>query len=229
MDNRRNYYRILQVQPDAPFEIIRTSYLTLLHKLKQHPDLGGDHWNATLLNEAFHTLSDKEKRAEYDKRLLEYYTKSFYSKERGKKRPARTVFCHFCKRPLTCEGDSNRSCVCHNNPLRTEKRAGKKESCKRALMRTEKIEMFHFVTSTSKRVYKAQMVDLSPQGVRFLCKRELVTYEIIKIESTLLRAVAEVVSSQKVVINGRVFYSIGAHFQSISFTQQEGTFLSASV
>lgn len=34
MMNRRNYYRILQVQPDAPPEIIRASYRTLMKELK---------------------------------------------------------------------------------------------------------------------------------------------------------------------------------------------------
>src|SRR5215218_2791183 len=67
MQNRRNYYRILQVQPDAPAEVIRTSYRTLMQRLKMHPDLGGDHWNATLLNEAFTTLNDPDRRAAYDK------------------------------------------------------------------------------------------------------------------------------------------------------------------
>ena len=42
MENRRNYYRILHVQPDAPTEIIKSSYRTLMQKLRMHPDLGGD-------------------------------------------------------------------------------------------------------------------------------------------------------------------------------------------
>ncbi len=52
MKNRRNYYRILQVQPDASPEVIRASYKTIMRELKTHPDLGGGHWNATLVNEA---------------------------------------------------------------------------------------------------------------------------------------------------------------------------------
>src|SRR5690606_3216066 len=56
--NRRNYYRVLHVQPDAPTEIIRMSYLTLMRRLKMHPDLGGDHRKAALINEAFATLVD---------------------------------------------------------------------------------------------------------------------------------------------------------------------------
>ncbi len=66
MENRRNYYRILHVQPDAPTEIIKSSYRTLMQKLRMHPDLGGDQWNATLINEAYETLMNPGKRAEYD-------------------------------------------------------------------------------------------------------------------------------------------------------------------
>lgn len=73
MINQRNYYRILQVQPDASLEIIKTSYRTLMQKLKLHPDLGGDHWNASLINEAYNTLRNPDKRAEYDKELLKHY------------------------------------------------------------------------------------------------------------------------------------------------------------
>src|SRR5690242_2559490 len=69
MRNRRNYYRILHVQPDAPVEIIRTSYRTMMQRLKMHPDLGGDVEIAALINEAFATLSDPAKRAAYAKQL----------------------------------------------------------------------------------------------------------------------------------------------------------------
>ena len=40
MENRRNYYRILQVQPDAPVEVIKASYRALMRELRLHPDLG---------------------------------------------------------------------------------------------------------------------------------------------------------------------------------------------
>ncbi|HHQ13971.1 MAG TPA: hypothetical protein ENK16_02990 [Chromatiales bacterium] len=69
--NRRNYYRILHVQRDAPLEVIKSSYRTLMQRLKMHPDLGGDHWNATLINEAYQVLTDPEKRAAYDRTLPE--------------------------------------------------------------------------------------------------------------------------------------------------------------
>lgn len=58
---------MLQVQPDAPAEVIKASYRTLTHKLHHHPDLGGDQWNAAIVNETYAVLSNIEKRASYDK------------------------------------------------------------------------------------------------------------------------------------------------------------------
>lgn len=68
--NQRNYYRVLYVQPDAPFEIIQASYRTLMQKLKAHPDLGGDEWIASVINEAFAALSDPVRRRAYDDKLF---------------------------------------------------------------------------------------------------------------------------------------------------------------
>ena len=70
MKNRRNYYRILHVQPDAPVELIKASYRTLMHKMKHHPDLGGDHETAVIINEAYDTLTDTKKRKAYDAKLF---------------------------------------------------------------------------------------------------------------------------------------------------------------
>ncbi len=68
-NNRRNYYRILHVQPEAPAEIIKASYRTLMSKLKMHPDLGGDHELASLVNEAYAVLGDPQRRAAYDREI----------------------------------------------------------------------------------------------------------------------------------------------------------------
>ncbi|MDX1519063.1 MAG: DnaJ domain-containing protein [Gammaproteobacteria bacterium] len=71
--NRRNYYRLLRVQPDASPAVIRNNYRTLLQKLRLHPDLGGDHWNASLLNIAYNTLRHAQRREAYDRELLKQY------------------------------------------------------------------------------------------------------------------------------------------------------------
>ena len=74
MNNRRNYYRILNVQPDASMEVIRANYRALLQKLKLHPDLGGDSGAASGINQAYQVLRNPEKRAAYDNQLLQEYS-----------------------------------------------------------------------------------------------------------------------------------------------------------
>ncbi|MEY4414191.1 MAG: hypothetical protein RIQ53_1484 [Pseudomonadota bacterium] len=68
-DNRRNHYRVLHVQPEAPIEVIKASYRTLMLQLRTHPDLGGRHTEAAMVNAAWHVLSDPLRRADYDARL----------------------------------------------------------------------------------------------------------------------------------------------------------------
>lgn len=70
MQNKRNYYRVLHLQPDAPQPMVRMAYRTIMQKLKAHPDLGGEEWNASLINEAYDVLSDPKKRASYDKNFF---------------------------------------------------------------------------------------------------------------------------------------------------------------
>ncbi|MBT8135956.1 MAG: J domain-containing protein, partial [Gammaproteobacteria bacterium] len=73
MDERRNYYRILGVQPDASRAVIRSAYRTLLQKLQMHPDLGGDDRTAAMINAAWHTLGNTVRRGAYDRALLAEY------------------------------------------------------------------------------------------------------------------------------------------------------------
>ena len=64
---RRNHYRVLHVQPEAPAEVIKASYRTLMAKL--HPDQGGSAELAARLNVAYAVLSDPEQRRRYDQTL----------------------------------------------------------------------------------------------------------------------------------------------------------------
>ena len=84
--NERNYYRVLYVQPDAPLEVIQASYRTIMQKLRAHPDLGGDHWNASIINEAFVTLSDPVKRAAYNEELFKEYDMKSLSQQHHSQR-----------------------------------------------------------------------------------------------------------------------------------------------
>lgn len=61
----KDYYKILGVPRDASEEEIKKAYRRLAHKY--HPDKGGDEKKFKEINEAYQVLSDKEKRAQYDK------------------------------------------------------------------------------------------------------------------------------------------------------------------
>jgi len=61
-----DYYEALQVHPKAQPEMIKRAYRTLLREMKGHPDLGGSHQQAVLINQAYEVLSDASRRAAYD-------------------------------------------------------------------------------------------------------------------------------------------------------------------
>jgi curved DNA-binding protein CbpA len=197
MNNRRNYYRILQVQPDAPQEIIRASYRTLMKELKAHPDVGGEHASAYLINEAYETLSDRARRAEYDRKL--------------RMRPA----------------ESSILSMHQVKPDNREKRLyGKNQrSCKRIRRNGE----LHYSFSRLTPDQKADMLDLSPKGVRFLCSEELKQESRVRIKSPILKADAKIVNSRKTFLHEKMYYAVGAEFLNVSFRSSKGTFFSASV
>lgn len=73
MIERRNFYRILHVQPDASMVVIRENYRILVQRLKMRPDLRHSDWNEELLDHAYDTLGDPARRAVYDRELLKHY------------------------------------------------------------------------------------------------------------------------------------------------------------
>ena len=60
----KDYYQILGVERNASPEDIRRAYHKLAHQ--HHPDKGGDERKFKEVNEAYQTLSNKDKRAQYD-------------------------------------------------------------------------------------------------------------------------------------------------------------------
>jgi len=61
----KDYYEILGIKKDASPEEIKRAFHKLAHK--HHPDKGGDEKKFKEANEAYQTLSHKEKRAQYDR------------------------------------------------------------------------------------------------------------------------------------------------------------------
>jgi curved DNA-binding protein CbpA len=223
--NRRNYYRILQVQPDAPTEIIRASYRTLMRELKRHPDLGGSTWDASVLNEAFETLSDPQRRAAYDEKLFLTYTKQTGSHA---KQPLTPVFCPICKRPLSRKPGPGEVCLTCRTPLQSEEPQSPRQRNKRSLARTKRSAQIHYYATWPGKARQGRMMDFSPKGMRFICNERLALHTVLKISSTIFDASGIVTNSREEIWDGHKCYAVGVCFLAVRFAESRGTFLSTS-
>ncbi len=197
MKNKRNYYRLLQVQPDAPYEIIRASYRTLMKELKSHPDFGGENSDAYLINEAYETLSDSAKRIEYDKKL--------------KIKPIES----FNKCINTMKIKNNEKSLNQNNH--------------RSCNRMKKSGILHYSFSILQTDREANLIDISPKGVRFLCSEPLKKESIIRLKSPIFKAIAKVVDSQQKLRDDKIIYTARVKFLKVNFKSSKGSFYSTSV
>jgi hypothetical protein len=248
MSNRRNYYRILHVQPDAPVPVIRSSYRAVLQKLKRHPDLGGDHSEAALINQAYAVLTNPAKRAAYDRELMQFHSKSTLGGERfhkqGSQAPAGTAdqpepsrdevneaginaYCVFCKLPHDAQSrhQHDATCACCASPLSLAAPMALEKSCRRAVKRVAKDAQVHFYTDWPQRHRPGRLQDISPNGMSFMTSEYVAEAQIIKLASGLVHAVAEVMSCQRTAEHGNKAYSVGVHFLTLRFQQNTGTFV----
>jgi hypothetical protein len=225
MKNRRNYYRILQVQPDAPPEIIRASYRTLMRELKKHPDLGGSTWDAEVLNEAYETLSDPQRRAAYDEELFLKFTRQTgaYTKQ-----PVTPIFCPICKRPLSRKAGPGELCLTCQTPLLSEEPPEFRQAKPRSIERIKRSEPIHYYASWPGKAVRGRMIDFSPKGMRFICDEKLDPQTVLKISSRLFEASGTVTNSSEEIDSGKKCYAIGICFLAVRFEDSRGTFLSTS-
>ena len=251
-ENRRNFYRVLQVQPDAPTEVIKASYRTLMQKLKAHPDLGGDSWNAAVINEAYAVLSDPGRRAEYDRQQDDLKrqvgkaarangsqvtpTTSGPTPTTGRARaespqPLRDVAasttCPFCGNVHSTGGyHTLEFCSrCHaslKTVLTDDTGRG------RMANRIEHGGDLSFVLQWPPlHRYRAAVVNLSPTGIQIVSPVRLPSGQRLKLESDSLNAVAVV--SRCEISPASAGYRVGAQFLTLDLRRTTGTFFSASV
>jgi curved DNA-binding protein CbpA len=225
MKNRRNYYRILHVQPDAPVEIIRASYRALMLELKKHPDLGGSSWDATLLNEAYEVLRNPERRAAYDKEWTARHLKNSASPERS---PVALTSCPVCKALLERQPRPGEHCGKCESLLQSERPEEHRRRYQRALERTRRNDPVIYCSSWPGEARKAKMVDFSPQGMRFVCKEDLVPGTVLKINTPLFEATATVTNLRNTTQDGSRLYAVGVRFLAVSFLECRGAILSTS-
>lgn len=227
MKNRRNYYRVLHVQPDAPREIIRSSYRTMMQRMRMHPDLGGDGNNAAMINEAYATLTDPRNRSVYDESRQSRERTAAYRKSAARA-SAQYDKCAFCRLPYECEEDIPAETLCVNcqSPLFMTRQAPVDECDRRSNPRMPNNQPLSFCTRwPQSEAYSARAGDISLHGMKFFTATDLELGQILKINSQILGAVARVTRSER---QGSK-WEVGVQFLSLYFIQSQGSFVAARV
>jgi len=241
MKNKRNYYRILHVQSDAPQAIIKSSYRTLMHRLKQHPDVGGDHCKAALINEAYAVISDPRKRAEYDRTLLRDNADSTVNGQRGtapntsvppgnqEHRSVAQESCAFCGAAHRYGRNPHQDAVCGEcaSPLKWVEKLMFEKSCRRMVGRIAKHVQIAFYTAwPQKNGHTGVVQDISPRGMQFVTDKSPKTGTHIKVECETCTAVARVTNYEKRSAVLGMEWVVGVEFVTILFRENRGSFIS---
>lgn len=239
--DNRNYYEILHVSRDAPVEIVRGSYRTLMQQLKNHPDLGGDSATAALINEAYSVLTNPERRAEYDARLdiIEQVVQGMPNATTDKEpqaTPDRILdpfrVCVFCEQPHShgriIEIDAG--CDTCGSPLSTADNHRTEEVGQRAVARINKRQDITFYTHWPQTEgHKGITEDISLNGLRLLTRHDLKEGQRIKIVSEVVEAVAHVTHCIYDRHGWTTWCAAGVSFTTIRFVRSLGGFVSDRV
>jgi hypothetical protein len=221
----RNYYRILHVQPDAPLEVIRSSYRTLMQHMRAHPDLGGDNRQAALLNEAWSVLRHPEKRASYDAARAAGSAADRPRREAGARPREACLFCGAERGRPTPPKPGERCGTCAS-PLAPADRSRLESRGQRAIARIRRSHPVSFLTTWPQHFPKAgRMQDISLHGLRFVTRQALAAGQLIRLDSDIGRAVARVVASQPCA-DADGGWLVRAEFLTLDLERTVGAFVS---
>jgi len=232
METPRNLYLILHVQPDAPEEIIRASYRTLMTKLRRHPDLGGDHYTATLINEAYAVLGNPAKRAAYDEawRSVAASPVATSGTAANAPRAAPASICQFCGAAHGFAGriHASASCTTCNTPLAPAVRE-RLDSGQRAVSRVpRRLPLNYFSGWPGQGPFHGETRDLSLHGLRFVTHTALPVTKLLKVDCEALDALVRVVACQD--HDERDWrWSIRAEYLTVRFRRARGVFVTTRV
>jgi hypothetical protein len=199
------------VQPEAPIELIRASYRTLMGPLRQHPDLGGDHETAALLNEAYAVLSDPSRRAAYDRTLVKERWRGGQRAAEGERveRPVQRMdpgrwrdegVCPFCRGKLSLLGEPDPRCGRCKAPLMappTPDPAAREFFGKRLTARFTKNRPVSLLPGWELEPWAVTMRDLSLSGICVIAEATLPVDRVVWIVDDDFEALAVVVSSRR--------------------------------
>lgn len=206
---RRNLYRILYVQPEAPSEVIKAAYRALMTTMRAHPDLGGGHDEAARLNAAYAVLSDPQRRAAYDQSLRRparfavppkpQKPSEVKMKERDPQFWHLERSCPFCGQAFVRSAAPEPRCHHCNSPLTPAPNSGIASA---ELLGRRQGERFERSSEAVLRVpgheaaEPARLKDLSLTGLSMYCRPALEAGSAFHISAPGFEAVAAVVSSR---------------------------------
>lgn len=239
--NRRNYYRVLHVQPDAPAEVIRAAYRALM--ARAHPDAGGDADTAAMLNAAWEVLGEPASRARYDAERAVRAADRAQSRagapgsaSRGSAsddapRATSTTgthyavakHCTFCALPLAVPELRCPRCAA---PLTQMAATGGSDRAgdRRRLPRISRTDWAQLRTHWDAAPIDVRMRNLSPGGVSVFTGTALAPHQRVRITASAVDAVVQVMSCQR---HGDVHVVHGA-FVTALFVKPSGSFVHAT-
>ena len=227
--NRRNYYRVLHVQPDAPAEVIRAAYRALM--MRAHPDAGGDTDTAAMLNAAWEVLSDPARRAQYDAeravraadraqaRAAAPGAATSAARPDDAQRATSTTgshhavarHCAFCALPLAVPELRCPRCTAPLTQMAATGRADRAGD-RRRLPRVSRTDWAQLRTQWNAASLDVRMRNLSPGGVSVFSGTALAPHQRVRITASAVDAVVQVMSCQR---HGDVYVVHGAFVTAI--------------
>ncbi len=236
MSKQKNFYQILHVQQDAPSEVIRSTYRTMMQKLKMHPDLGGNQEDAALINEAYSILMDPGARAQYDSSL----SKVKNGADQTDKKPAAQN--HYQKAAKVIKDNQCAFCHLPHNHGQHIKSDSQCSRCKSALFPAAKQNLelngnrlinrvekqwpvSLYMSWQDTRSYIVMTQDVSLNGLQVLSNTYVENGVVLKLSSHMLDAVAIVVNSRADHTILRKRWRLGLEFLTLRFHQAQGTFV----
>jgi curved DNA-binding protein CbpA len=233
--NRRNYYRLLHVQADAPPEVIKASYRALM--TVHHPDVGGNHETAALLNEAYAVLSCADRRAAYDiKRAAKAGQQQGAGAPSGRAPDASgaraaggasaRAGCPFCRLQLPAVVHTDSRCLRCRAPLASVRRPGDpaRHAERRAMPRVTKSDWGLLHIDWPSEIVDVRMRDVSLDGISVYCGVALPIGRTIRVVGESLDVVGELVSCRRVA----KVHTLHARLLTALFASPLGGFVSTS-
>jgi curved DNA-binding protein CbpA len=184
-------------------------------RLKYHPDFGGTHLLAALINAAVQTLSDPQKRAEYDRLLFWKQSKKTVSsgspEDRSNSVGDRSID-EWSSQTQPSPNDLKQDGMFRGKECRDANRIEKRGALSYS---------FHRVGHR----YHGELINLSPNGVRFISEEQIERFANIEVQTPLLSGTATVKHCNEARRDYSRVYLVGVCFKTVDFYQPRGNFL----